>query len=618
MTKRLFLLAIAAFCFVPSSSRGADRPNFVWLISEDNSKHYLKLFDEHGAETPHIEALARHGLAFVNAFSNAPVCSVARTTLMTCCYGPRIGTQFHRREVTVPLPDGLRMFPAYLRDAGYYTTNKQKKDYNAIEGPAVWDESSKRASWRKRAAGQPFFHMQSFGTTHESSLHFSRQQMKTQRTETDPQTVFVPPYHPDTPTFRYTYARYHDRIREVDKQIGSVVAQLEEDGLLEDTFIFYFGDHGGVLPGSKGYANDRGLHVPLVIRVPDKWKHLLRSAANQRIKYFVSFIDFGPTVLNLAGIDVPPQMDGRPFLGRGAPAADSLLPDETFGYADRFDEKYDLVRMLRKGKYEYIRSYQPFNFDGLQNNYRYRMLAYREWRDLYHAGKLTGLQREFFEARPPEALYDLERDPHETKNLASDPAHAEVLADMRSRLANKVKSLPDLSFYPESYLVAKAFTNPTKFGRQHKAAISELVNVADLSLLPFPQARTGIAKALHSSDPWERYWGLIDCSRFGRAAAEFVDVAKQLADDDDETLVRVRAAEFLGLIQAADPRPTIMAALAKTDSGVEANLILNTVVLLRDGKPGYDFKITKASFKPSVWKAQYVQRRMEYLGGALR
>ncbi|MBI2478813.1 MAG: sulfatase-like hydrolase/transferase, partial [Planctomycetia bacterium] len=162
----------------------ADRPNFVWLISEDNSTHYLKLFDEHGAETPRIAELAKHGLLFRNAFSNAPVCSVARTTLITSCYGPRIGTQYHRRSVEVPLPDGLRMFPAYLRAAGYYTTNNNKKDYNAIEGDGVWDESSKQASWRQRTAGQPFFHMQSFATTHESSLHFTAKVMQDEATKT--------------------------------------------------------------------------------------------------------------------------------------------------------------------------------------------------------------------------------------------------------------------------------------------------------------------------------------------------------------------------------------------------------------------------------------------------
>ncbi len=166
-------IAVVAQTLCPGMLPAAERPNFVWLLSEDNSTHYLKLFNEHGAPTPNIDALAREGVVFQRAFSCAPVCSVARTTLITGCYAPRVGTQYHRRSKMVPLPEPLRMFPAYLRRAGYYTTNNNKKDYNAVEGQGVWDQSSKKATWRNRPSPEtPFFHMQSFGQSHESSLHF--------------------------------------------------------------------------------------------------------------------------------------------------------------------------------------------------------------------------------------------------------------------------------------------------------------------------------------------------------------------------------------------------------------------------------------------------------------
>ncbi len=596
----------------------ADKPNFVWLLSEDNSKHYMKLFDPNGARTPHIETMAQHGLAFAHAFSNSPVCSVARSTLITGCYAPRIGTQFHRKAVTVPMPQGLRMFPAYLREAGYYTTNNKKKDYNAIEGKGVWDESSGKATWRNRKPGQPFFHMQSFGTTHESSLHFPAATMATKRTTTDPASVAVAPYHPNTPLFRYTYARYHDRIRQMDGQIGKIIAQLQEDGLLEDTFVFYFGDHGGVLPGSKGYIYERGIHVPLVVRVPEKWKDLVDAPYGTRVQGFVSFIDFGPTLLHLAGVTVPDGMDGRPYLGKGITLADVNKRDETFAYADRFDEKYDLVRTLRKGRYKYMRSYQPFNFDGLWNNYRYRMAAYRQWLELYRAGKLNAVQRQFFERRAPEALYDIESNPHETKNLAADPAYASVLAQIRTRFTTYVKGLPDLSLYPESYLADKAFTDPVAFGQANNEAIGRLIDIADLSLLPFAKAAAGIDAALASSDPWQRYWGLIVCSSHGKAAAPFVQKATALAASDPELLVRTRAAEFLGCIGAADPRPTIMEVLRTSTSGIEAALVMNTIVLLKDGPPGYTFTIDPGAIASETSPArrhetEYVRRRLQYL-----
>lgn len=604
-------LLLASSCVARLSA--ADRPNVVWLVSEDNSMHFLKHFDPHGAPTPRIEALAKHGITYDNAFSNAPVCSVARTTLATGCYAPRIGTQYHRRSVTVPLPDGVNMFPEYLRQAGYYTANNNKTDYNAIAGDNVWDVSSKKATWRDRKEGQPFFYMQSFSVCHESSLHFSAKVMQKEKTQTDPETVFVAPYHPQTPTFQYTYARYHDRIMAMDQQIGAVVDQLTDDGLLEDTFIFYFGDHGGVLPRGKGYAYESGLHVPLVVRIPDRWKHLVDEKPGTRQAGFVSFIDFGPTVLNLAGATVPDGVDGVPFLGEGISHQDVAARDESFGYADRFDEKYDVVRTLRKGRFEYVRNYQPFNYDGLYNFYRYKMLAYQEWQTLYNAGSLNNVQSQFFEARPAEQLFDIEADPHETTNLANDPAHQKTLLDLRQRMSAQVKSLPDLSLYPESVLAEQAFQNPVKFGQTHKDQIGKLVDVADLMLLKFPEAMAGIQSALSSTDPATRYWALIVCSAFGEQASGFIETAKQLAAADDNLLVRVRAAEFLGLIKAADPEAVLLGVLNKTESGIEAGLILNSVTLLRDGKTGYGFDINSELLRSKFKKNDVVQRRLEYL-----
>ena len=604
------LLCVVGLCLFTlwADVRAADRPNFVWLISEDNSTHYMKLFDPHGAETPRIAELAQHGLIFEHAFSNSPVCSVARTTLMTGCLGPRIGTQFHRRSVMAPMPAGLDMFPVYLRQAGYYTTNRQKTDYNAKPRAKVWDKSSRQATWRTRSPGQSFFHMQSFGTTHESSLHFKDM---TQPTVHDPESVFVAPYHPDTPTFRYTNARYRDQMQKVDRQIGEVVDQLAEDGLLEDTFIFYFGDHGGVLPRGKGYAYESGLHVPLVVRVPEKWRSLMGDAQiPSRQSAFVSFIDFGPTLLHLAGLDVPAALDGKPFLGDGIRLDDSR--DEAFGYADRFDEKFDLVRTLRKGRFEYVRNYQPFNFDGLQNNYRYRMLAFAEWRQLFQAGKLNPIQRQFFEARPAEMLFDIETDPHETRNLAGDPQYSTVLKDMRDRLSQRVKSMPDLSLYPESHLVDEAFENPVAFGQRHRTEIAQLVDIADLSLQDFAKAKSELESALRSDDRWHRYWALIACSSHGKAAESFLPIATELAAHDEENLVRLRAAEFLALVGGVDSSETVLRCLREARHGVEANLILNTLVLLRDGPQKLTFEVDPdyATSEPGMSE---VQRRLLYL-----
>ncbi|MBT3279054.1 MAG: sulfatase [Phycisphaerales bacterium] len=599
--------AVTAGTILPTPVRAAKtnkkkRPNIVWLISEDNSKHFLKLYDKEGAKTPNIEKLAQTGVVFNHAFSNCAVCSAARSVLATGCYGSRIGTQFHRKFKTVPLQAGLAPIPALMREAGYYTSNKTKTDYNFhYKAKPTWNSKS---TWTGRNKGQPFFHKQSFPVSHESRLQAAN--------KGGLDKGYAPECYPDTPLFRQAHKAYCDIHVKMDAEIGAVIDNLTKDGLLDDTFVFYFGDHGGVMPASKGYLYERGLWVPLVIHIPENFKHLVDLKPNTRADGFVSFIDFAPTILNLCGIDIPKMMDGKPFMGPDVTKADLEQRDETFGIADRFDEKYDLVRTLRKGKFKYMRSYQPFNFDGLMNVYRYKMASYREWFKLYKAGKLKGTAAEqFYLPRSPEALYDIDADPFETKNLAGDPAHAKTLAALRENLSGRMKAMPDLSLFPESELMKSAFGNPVKFGQTNKARIGELVDIADLSLVSFAKAEAGITAALASTDPWKRYWGLIVCSCFGNEAKGFVDTAKKIAANDSEPLVRVRAAEFLGLISAQDPQPVILDVLGKSKSYAEVVLVLNTVVLLTDGKPGYKFDIPKGLIKQ---KDKQISNRLGYLG----
>ncbi|MCH8528649.1 MAG: sulfatase [Kiritimatiellae bacterium] len=574
--------------FAAGDAAGADkRPNIVWLVSEDNSPHYMDLYHPGGAETPNIRALAKKGVVFNHAFSNSPVCSAARSTLITGSYGARIGTNYHRGRGRARLPEGLEPLSASLQNAGYYTSYLTKSDFNFHGWEVSWDSDT---DWSGRREGQPFFHQHLFMVTHESELHRRWQE------GSDDQDTPLPSYFPNTETFRRTINAYRDMHREMDRELGEVMAQLEAEGVLEDTFIFYFGDHGGVLPRSKGYLYEKGLQVPLVVRIPENFKHLVGYRPGTRADGFVSFIDFAPTMLALAGLEVPALMDGKPFLGPGIDVKEVEARDETFGMADRFDQKYDLVRTLRRGNWKYMRSYQPFNFDGLNNSFRYRLTAYREWRELFDQGKLNGVQRQFFEPRAPEALYDLENDPDETVNLAADPQHAETLNVLRNRLTEWVKGMPDLLFYPESYLVAHdAFDDPVGFGLMRREHIAKLVEIADLQLLPFDAAKEALEQALVSDHPVERYWGLIVCSAFGEEAAGFYDRAKEMAESDPSPLNRGRAAEFLGLTGAADPVPLIHAALAACEDPWEALLILNTAVMLTEGKPGYTFHLTGES-----------------------
>ncbi len=627
-TKRLSLLVLVlAHCLVTAlnaadepqavsvgqPSEAPVRPNFVWIMSEDNSKHYLKHFDEAGAAAPHIEAMARHGVTFDRAFSCAPVCSVARTTLITSCYAPRIGTQYHRRSKVAAMPPGLKMFPSYLREAGYFTTNDSKEDYNA-EPSSPWDVSGKGASWTNRPSPDAsFFHVVTFTDSHESSLHIDFSKPGNQPT-TNPDEVRLQPYFPDTPLFRKTLARYHDRMQLIDNHVGEVIDELREAGELENTFVFYFGDHGGVLPRSKGYLYEAGLHVPLVVRVPDRFKDLADRELGSRTSGFVEFVDFGPTVLKLASVDIPRGTDGKPFLGAGVSGESVDARDEAIGYADRFDEKYDIVRSLRLGNWKYHRNFEAYLPDGLQNNYRYQMQAYEQWRSLASEGKLNDVQLAFFKPKDVEALYDLETDPHETHNLASDPVHAETLSKLRSRLMERLKSMPDLSFFPEAVLFERAFDSPVAFGQKIADRIGRFIDTANLSLEPFEDVKLRLRDALQSSDPWLRYWAAITCGCFGKQASELEPILRQLLDDD-QPLVATRAAESLALAIDLDPRAALYRAIASARNEPETLQILNSVVFIRQidgGKWPIDTKQVQFGFE--FTNKSELSQRMKFLG----
>ncbi len=595
------------------AAEASQRPNFVWIMSEDNSKHYLKHFDDDGAAAPNIEAMAERGITFDRAFSCAPVCSVARTTLITSCYAPRIGTQFHRRSKLAQMPPDLLMFPSYLRQAGYFTTNNSKEDYNA-DAPSPWDMSSKKASWTQRPTpSTSFFHVVTFTDSHESSLHVDPSLPKN-RPNTASSDVKLQPYFPDRPLFRQTRARYHDRMKAIDVHVGEVIDELRQAGELENTFVFYFGDHGGVLPRSKGYLYESGLHVPLVIRVPQRFQELAQRELGSRTSGFVEFVDFGPTVLNLAGVKVPEDVDGKPFLGPSVDPQSVDDRDETIGYADRFDEKYELVRSIRVGDWKYHRNFEAFYPDGLQNNYRYKMPAYQQWRQLAAAGELNDVQNAFFQPKVVESLYDLKADPHETRNLASDPANQEILLQLRERLTQRLKSMPDLSFFPEAVLFERAFDSPVAFGQRLTSRIATLIDTANLALEPFQMAKLPLRDALESSDPWQRYWAAIACSCFGKQASELELLLRERLDDD-EPLVASRAAESLALISDIDPRDTLYRTVASARNEPEIMQIMNTIAFF-DGYDGgkwrFNPKLIRFGFQ--LPKNSEVMRRMEYLG----
>ncbi|AEL28367.1 sulfatase family protein [Cyclobacterium marinum] len=588
-----------------------DKPNIVFLISEDNSKHFMKLFDPNGVETPNIEKMLQSGLLYPNAFSNAPVCSVARSTLISGTLTTRTGMYLHRKIKLAPMPEGLEMFPAYLRKAGYYTTNNYKKDYNAVENENVWDNSSNKATWQNRPEkNQPFFHQETFHESHESRLHFSNDVMANHKVTDDPAQVFLFPQFPNTPLFRYTVAYHRDKIREIDAWIGKKIDELAVSGELENTFIFYFGDHGGVLPGSKGYLFETGLNVPLVVRIPENYKHLSPYKPKEKPQAFVSFIDFAPTVLHLAGLEVPEQMDGSPFLGQGLKKANLESRDETYGHADRFDEKYEMLRSIRKGKWKYIRSYQPYYPDGLQNNYRYKMMAFASWKDLYKEGQLNTEQAAFFREKPVERLYNLEDDPYEINNLAGE--EKEVLKELRDRLNTWMMEKNDLGFFPENILVNRALGDPVAFGIKHHDKIKQLIEIADWATEDWMKVKDNVLEMVQDGDELEKYWAYSVACTFGEEVEpdyhKFPDFKNEAVP-----IVQLSAITLSGRVGATNPMPALIEWLNQSKDPVANLIALNTLVYFKDHTLyGTNFNSDNLQL---LAENEEVIRRLKYLDG---
>lgn len=521
----------------------ADKPNLLWITSEDTGPH-LGCYGDAQAVTPHLDALAQRSLRFTQAWSNAPVCAPARTTVISGLYPPSAGAE-HMRSLT-RLPAGFRMFPQFLREAGYYCTNHTKEDYNLEKPGQVWDESSGKAHWKNRGPGQPFFAVFNYTITHESQI---RNAMGDENRIHDPGEVRVPAYHPDTPEVRRDWAQYHDRITMMDDLCGKALRELEEAGLAEDTIVFYWGDHGSGMPRNKRWPYDSGLRVPLILHVPEKWKPLAPQdyAAGGQSSRLVAFVDLAPTLLSLAGIQAPDWMQGRAFAGKYATA-----PREyNFGFRGRMDERYDLVRSVTDGRYVYLRQYLPHLIYGQFIAFMFETPTTRVWRDLFLAGKLNDAQSHFWRPKPCEELYDLTADRDEVNNLAADPAHAEVLAKMRQAHADQMAQVRDLGLLPEAEVHARARqagVSPYEMGHDPKLYdFDRIFAAAQLASAGRPEDRAGLVKLLGEGDSGLRYWGAMGLRIQGRegVAAAREELVRALGDVNPS--VQIAAAEALGL-----------------------------------------------------------------------
>ncbi|GAA4413415.1 sulfatase-like hydrolase/transferase [Nibrella viscosa] len=468
----LFVLLVAAawlasgWVSVPNPPAEAplpQRPNILWLSCEDMSPR-LSCYGDSTVLTPNIDRLAREGVRYTNVFCTAGVCAPSRNAIITGMYQTSTGGHNMRtlydtypqqtglpKTYSVVMPPAVKAFPEYLRAADYYTTNNAKTDYQFEEPPTVWDEVGNKAHWRNRtgeAAKRPFFAIFNNVVTHESQVWVR----KDKPLRADPANIKVPPYYPDTKTVRQDMARFYSNIREMDDWVGDLLKQLDDDGLLDNTIIFFWSDHGDGLPFVKREIYDRGLRVPLIVRFPN------RQFAGTTRNELISMIDLAPTVLTLAGVKPPAYMQGQAFLDPQTGNRPQRIQPRRYIFAarDRLDSEYDRVRTVHDGRYQYIRNFYPERPLYMDIAYRRQQPMMAEMLQLRDAGQLNAVQMNWFrKTKPAEELYDLQSDPYQLTNLTNQPAQAGHLKRLRSTMDNWLTDTRDLGGVPEKELVRR-------------------------------------------------------------------------------------------------------------------------------------------------------------------
>lgn len=546
------------------SNPPALRPNILWITSEDNGPE-LGCYGDEFAISPNIDALAAKGMIYNHCWSNAPVCAPARTTIISGLFPTSLGGQHMRSQVK--LPPIAKLYPQYFRELGYYCTNCSKEDYNVYKPEDLWDDSSRKAHWRNRNPGQPFFAVFNFTISHESKLR-----TRPHNAVHDANKVKVPPYHPDTPEVRQDWAQYYDRVTEMDLEVGRILEQLKQDGLEEKTIVFYYGDHGSGMPRGKRWLYQSGLRVPLIVHVPQRYQKLVDNQyeAGTRSDRLVSFVDLMPTVLSLVGVQPPEYLQGKAFLGPYA----TQSPEYIYGFRDRMDERYDMSRAIRDQRYLYIRNFKPQRPQGAYLDYMFKTPTTRIWKQMFDAGELDDAQSFFWKPKPSEELYDLEADPYQVRNLADSAEHSEDLNRLRNAVRDWMLRVGDVGLLPEGEMLERADQDaPYTLGRDpERFSAKTLYDVADLATRNTGENLDSLLDLRIHSDSAVRYWvacGLLIRAIRDQNREQAVDAARGMTTDPspyvsciaNETVARFgaqtdRAASIQLLLRLADPRET--------------------------------------------------------------
>ena len=497
---KLIPCLLALFSLLCSPLIGADRTNVnvVWIVIEDASPH-IGCYGETLIKTPHIDRMAREGIRCKNAFVTSPVCSSSRSAMVSGMYQTTLGVHNHRSQTSsgkgggnadyydsYKVPKSVRLIPELFRDAGYFVTNKNKTDYNFIPASKLYHGSE----WKKAPADQPIF----------AQFQLSGGKNRKAKSHADPEQVVLPPYYPDHPTLRQDWAKYLDSWVKTDEEVGRILADLEKAGRLDATAVFLWTDHGLSHLRGKQFLYEEGIRVPLVIRLPKK-----RRAGTVRDD-LIEHIDVAACSLKLAGIKIPGNVQGRDFL------ADDYEPRKfVFAARDRCDETVDVLRCVRGSRFKYVRNFMSHVSHAQPSQYKDGKKIVQVIRGLYEEGKLNEQQsRPFLPRRPPEELYDLQADPHELVNLATDPKLRDRLADMRKVLHQRMTETRDMGLIPEPILEDVG----RKAGNKYLAFLKKDRGEQTLRLIEAitaGEANDGskLLEYAKSPDPATRYWAAV-------------------------------------------------------------------------------------------------------------
>ena len=607
MKQILYFLALTLMLSLFSTrANAAEHPNILWLVCEDSNVTWFGCYGNPQASTPNIDAFAKQGFRYTHVYAAVPVCAPSRSTWITGVNAVSTGTLGMRSRYLIPHAQ-IKYYPDYLKQAGYYTANHSKTDFNIGGRPdnACWDSSQANA-WALRKPGQPFFQIINYNESHESTAHGD-----VTKTKHSPADVTLAKYHPDELGIRQTYAKYYDAVEKMDRLVGKTLADLEKEGLADSTIVIFNSDHGGVMPRSKRFLYDSGLHCPMIIRIPEKYTHLWPSdKPGTTVDRLVSFVDFTKTWLSITGSEVPAVMQGKIFLGAKADAE----PEFVFSFRERMDERFDFQRAVRNKRFLYIRNYMPYVPWGQHLDYLWQMAATRAWEDAYKNHRTDAVTGRFFETKPVEELYDMQADPDNVLNLASSPEHQETVKTMRAKLREWQLSVRDSGLLPEVERVQRAAENKItvyEMARDPKLYdLPTLLDAADVALARDSANKPKLIGFLASKDSGVRYWGTAGLLMLGKA-----DVQTQTALENvlADTCGEVRCLAAWTLIISGKTEKAQQALVGILQKHEPSTLLaLNVVDLMHvDIAPYADAMAALDSTKGAL--ASYEERMVAYL-----